>query len=740
MRVPVGETSLPSALPAPRRGGGVTDPESASWEWSPDSEELRWHEPMRAVLGMPEAAADDVREALRQLLGPILLAPRCPGEVIDLEHTLHLPRRADRRFKIHGQWMAGYRATSAVLGGTVTDITHANEVSTPAELRDRYRLLVELSPDAIVVHCDGEIVFANRAAVEIVGRESVDDLLGHSILSFVAPESHSGLLQRIASMRETDTYSEPSEAFLVRADGTYVLVESTSVRTSWADKPAFQAILRDLTDQKAARQANARYSAAVEALDEGLLIIDVDDRVETANPAALLLLANPGLIGQRFSSATQLLDEDGDPLTAAMIGLDEARQKGTSRPAFTASLKRPDGRTTYLSVSIRSLPTETGEGPFPVVMCLLDVSERHAAAELLRFEARHDHATGLANRNLVLETIGELLSAPDMTVGVLFIDLDRFKMVNDSLGHDAGDAVLRTIARRLAYEAPAESTVGRLAGDEFIVVLPGATVEDAQALGARLLTRLGEPVRIMRRDLVVTGSIGIVVTEPGVGQGVGGRKDVGATDVLRDADVAMYYAKQHGRNRLATFDERFRRRAIDRLALEEELRHGLATGELHPAYQPIVALDTLAIAAVEALARWTHPQRGAVPPTVFIPIAEETGLIAPLGRLMLGRATQQVAMWRESCGISDLVMSVNLSPRQLADPHVADRVSELLAARRLPASALTLEITESALMDDPELAAETLKRLRNLGVGISVDDFGTGYSSLSYLRRFPVTA
>jgi EAL domain-containing protein (putative c-di-GMP-specific phosphodiesterase class I) len=157
-------------------------------------------------------------------------------------------------------------------------------------------------------------------------------------------------------------------------------------------------------------------------------------------------------------------------------------------------------------------------------------------------------------------------------------------------------------------------------------------------------------------------------------------------------------------------------------------------------YQPIVALDTMATAAVEALARWTHPQRGSVPPNVFIPIAEETGLIAPLGRLMLARATHQIAAWRSFTETADLVVSVNLSPRQLADPHVADRVSELLAARSLPASALTLEITESALMDDPQLAAETLTRLRNLGVGISVDDFGTGYSSLSYLRRFPVTS
>ena len=863
MLVPVGDMPSPGALPTQRHRGHAAGPdgapETASWEWSPGSQELRWHEPMRAVLGMPAAGPEDIQAALRQLLDPILLAPRCPGEVIDLEHTLRQPRRADRRFTIHAQWMAGYRATAPVLGGTVTDITNANVDSTPSELRDRYRLLVELSPDAIVVHCDGEIVFANRAAVEIVRAESVNDLIGRPILTFVAPESRAGMLERIAAMKESDTYTEPAEAILQRVDGTTVVVESTSVRTRWADKPAFQAILRDLTDQKAAesslrlsanliqhvsdaiialdvqgrisswnpaaaalygwdagdavglpidallggdasgdnvlsmargtraelthrrrdgsavhvvvsiadirdsagavsgsvlisadvserrraeqirQQADARYSAAVAALDEGLLIIDVDDRVETANPAALVLLAKVTLVGEHFSAVTELMDEDGRPLNPEMIGLEEARQLGTARPAFTASLQRPDGSRTYLSVSIRALPTESGDGPFPVVMCLRDVTDRHAAAELLRFEARHDHATGLANRNLVLETISDLLRTPDMPVGVLFIDLDRFKMVNDSLGHDAGDAVLRTIARRLAYEAPPQSTVGRLAGDEFVLVVPDATVTGMQALAGGLLSRLCEPVRILRRDLVVTCSIGIVVTEPGAGHGVRGRTNVGATDVLRDADVAMYYAKQHGRNRLATFDERFRRRAVDRLALEEDLRHGLDAGELSPAYQPIVELEGMRTTAVEALARWTHPRRGPVPPTVFIPIAEETGLIAPLGRLMLTRATQQVADWRASAGVPDLVMSVNLSPRQLADPHVADRVNELLAARNLPASALTLEITESALMDDPELAAQTLTRLRNLGVGISVDDFGTGYSSLSYLRRFPVT-
>ncbi len=858
--MPVGDVTPPGALPAQRHAEDVPAPQTASWEWDPASQQMRWQQPMRAVLGMATADAEEVRRTLREVLAPILLAPHSPGEIVALEHTLRAPRRADRRFAVHAQWTAGSCTTAPVLAGTVTDITNANVDAAASELRDRYRLLVELSPDAIVVHCDGEIVFANRAAVALAAAQSVDDLVGLPILSVVAPESRAGMLERIAGMRESDTYSEPAEATLLRLDGTRVLVESTSVRTRWADRPAFQAILRDLSAQQAAesnlrlsanliqhvsdaiialdvegrinawnpaaatlygwtakealgrpidallgsdttggtvqslargthaelihrrrdgsavnvvvsiadirdssgtvsgsvlisadvserrkaeqirQQADARYSAAVATLDEGLVIIDVDDRVETANPAALVMLANPDLVGLPFSSAVTLVDEDGRPLTASMIGLEETRQEGSARPAFTTSLPHRDGGHTYLSVSFRALPTASGNGPFPVVMCLLDVTDRHAAAELLRFEARHDHATGLANRNLVIETISELLKAPDMPVGVLFIDLDRFKMVNDSLGHDAGDAVLRTIARRLAYEAPAHSTVGRLAGDEFVLVVADATVTQMQALAAHLLSRLCEPVRISRRDLVVTCSIGLVVTEPGSGQGVRGRSNVVATDVLRDADVAMYYAKQHGRNRFATFDERFRRRAVDRLALEEDLRHGLDAGELSPAYQPIVALDGMTTAGVEALARWTHPKRGAVPPTVFIPIAEETGLIAPLGRLMLTQATQQLASWRNTAGVPDLVMSVNLSPRQLADPHVADRVSELLVARSLPAAALTLEITESALMDDPELAAQTLRRLRGLGVGISIDDFGTGYSSLSYLRRFPVTS
>jgi diguanylate cyclase (GGDEF)-like protein/PAS domain S-box-containing protein len=829
----------------------------AIWEWHPGPQTLVWYPAMAQMLGMAASSEAEVEQALRQLLAPILVSPRSPGEILDLEHTLHLPQRADRRYRLHARWDMP-ADTAPVLVGTVTDITNAQVEAAPAELRDRYRLLVELSPDAICVHCAGEIVFANRAGVAIIGAHSADDIIGKSIFGMVAPESRPGMIARIAAMKETDTYSEPAEATLMRLDGGTVVVESTSVRTQWEDKPAFQVIMRDLTHQKAAeanlrlsanliehvsdaiiatdvaggitrwnpaaealygwsaeeaigqdvvtlleghggvstpgadvflqgsraevthlrrdgspvqvltavadmkdasgvlsgrvmiasdiserrkaerirRQADARYSAAVAALDEGVLIIGPDETVDEANPAAIHLLGAPNLVGTRFADSISLLDDAGSPMLSAELGLEDTRRHGTARPAITAAVKRTGETLTYLQVSMRALPSESGHAPYPVVMCLLDVTDRHAAAALLRYEARHDHMTGLANRTFALETISELLATPHMSVGVLFIDLDRFKMVNDSLGHDAGDSVLRTISRRLAEAADMGTTVGRLAGDEFVLVVPQATERSMQDVAARMLSRLREPVRILGRDVVVTCSIGVVVTKAA---GALNRKSVVATDILRDADVAMYYAKQHGRNRLATFDESFRRRAVDRLELEEDLRNGLERNEIWPAFQPIIGLRDMRISSAEALARWTHPTRGNVPPTAFIPIAEETGMIVPLGQHMARVAVEQLARWRRTDPGKNLVMSVNLSPRQLADPRVGDRVDALLRSQGLPPEALNLEITESALMDDPDLAAHTLARLRDLGVGISVDDFGTGYSSLSYLRRFPVT-
>jgi diguanylate cyclase (GGDEF)-like protein/PAS domain S-box-containing protein len=747
----------------------------AVWAWDPSDQQLHWYSPMQAVLGMSNADDAATERTLRELLAPLLLGAPSGGDLIEFENTLRLPRRADRRFKVVAEWMRSDTDGHMWLTGTLADVTNDRVPAPPAEVRDRYRLLIELSPDVIVVHCAGEIVFANRAAVALSGVESADALIGRSIFDFVAPESRAGLLARIAEMDASETHSEPAELHLLRLDGTRVPMESISVRTHWEERDAFQVIMRDLTAQKEAeahhaqqleaerarRAADARYSAAVAALDQGVVLIGDDGVVQNANPAALNLLGCPDLVGRPFEGSVALLDEDGAPLSPTALDLKSSRTGGFGHRGRIVAVRRDkdplagtasgDGSAdaassraalTYLSMSVQALPSERGSAPFPLVVSLLDVTERHAAAALLRYEARHDHMTGLANRSELLETISSLLNASGAAGGVLFIDLDRFKMVNDSLGHEAGDAVLRVIARRLAADCPAGSTVGRLAGDEFVVVLPGVAENDMREFATNLLHRLREPVPIAGRELVVTCSMGIaMVTSCGASApAVGMPVRVTATEVLRNADVAMYAAKQHGRNQIAAYDERLRRRAVDRLELQEDLRRAIERDDIRTFYQPIIRLADLSVVAVEALARWRHPDRGPVPPTAFIPIAEETGLIAALGEAILGQSAAQVHGWRQDADLATLQMSVNLSPRQLADPTLPDRIRRLLLDHELPACALTLEITESALMEDPDLAARTLTQLRRLGVGIAIDDFGTGYSSLSYLRMFPVTS
>jgi diguanylate cyclase (GGDEF)-like protein len=337
---------------------------------------------------------------------------------------------------------------------------------------------------------------------------------------------------------------------------------------------------------------------------------------------------------------------------------------------------------------------------------------------------------------MVVEHLDELLATPRSDGGtvprlaVLFLDLDRFKLVNDSLGHAAGDEVLRIVSRRLATAVRGTDLVGRLAGDEFVVLVQElAGDEDLHGLVDRLFAVLAEPLSVNGRRLTVTASIGIALLDQAE------RSD--AESLLRDADVAMYTAKQSGRSRAVTFDAQLRSQALNSLELEEDLRRAVLGEDISVAYQPLVDLGSGRATATEALARWTHPVRGPMSPALFIPVAEETGLIGRLGSSVLVDACFRTAAWRAD-GLRDLRVSVNLSGRQLADANLVPDVVTTLNEAGLPADALSLEITESVLMTDPEAAARTLTALADVGVGLSVDDFGTGYSSLSYLRQFPV--
>ncbi|HET7487153.1 MAG TPA: EAL domain-containing protein [Acidimicrobiales bacterium] len=364
--------------------------------------------------------------------------------------------------------------------------------------------------------------------------------------------------------------------------------------------------------------------------------------------------------------------------------------------------------------------------------CVLAEQQRRSQAEL-RHQATHDALTGLPNRVLLEDRVEQALARSRRNgsrVAALFLDVDRFKIINDSMGHGAGDELLRTVAQRLQAMLRPGDTVARFGGDEFVVVTEDWEPDDAPvAVAARIAEGLSVPARVEDADVVTTVSIGVAIA--------GSDADAGA--LLQDADAAMYRAKEQGKDRCVLFDSAMREAADSRLATERALRRALDRGELQVHYQPIVEIETGRLAGVEALARWQPDERAPVPPGEFIPVAEETGLIIRLGALVLHEACRQVALWRqETPELGDLTLSVNLSANQLLNPGLVEQVGSALAAAGLPPSALCLEITETVLLDDTEACARSLDALHDLGVQLGVDDFGTGYSSLSYLKRLPV--
>ena len=343
-------------------------------------------------------------------------------------------------------------------------------------------------------------------------------------------------------------------------------------------------------------------------------------------------------------------------------------------------------------------------------------------------QAFHDPLTGLPNRTLFVDRLKQALSRAGRSghpVGVLFLDLDGFKMINDSLGHAAGDELLVAVGRRLQSCVRAGDTASRFGGDEFAILLEGLVhSEDANAVADKILTELRTPFRLRSRRVKIDASVGIATgTSP-------------EQDLLRNADVAMYRAKGGGKRRYEIFEPGMHEAIVERLQLEEDLHRAIEHRQLLLEYQPIVSLATGGFVGAEALVRWSHPHRGILPPSLFVPIAEETGLIAPLGRWVLHEACRQGAKFRAKYG--DFAVSVNLSSVQLEDEGLAAEVEQALAQTRLEPSSLVLEITETMLMTDIEATITRLRGLKELGVHIAVDDFGTGYSSLQYLRRLPL--
>jgi diguanylate cyclase (GGDEF)-like protein/PAS domain S-box-containing protein len=481
-----------------------------------------------------------------------------------------------------------------------------------------------------------------------------------------------------------------------------------------------------LAAEAAAQKSEARFRSLVQNSSDVIAVLEVDTTVRYPTPSVERVLgyAPDEIAGTKLST---LLDPDDVSAALALVG-------GTTlRPGSAASaewrLRRRDGDVFCAEVTVMNLlddPNVRG-----IVVTLRDVQERKALEEQLIHQAFHDPLTGLANRALLANRVAHAQARGrrgGLPCSLLLLDLDDFKTVNDSLGHAAGDEVLAELARRLHACLRAGDTPARLGGDEFAVLLEDTKdAQVAREVAERIAKALRAPFGLASTEVFLSASIGIALSATGGPEG----------EIFRDADVAMYQAKKKGKGRFEVFEPGMHAAVVQRLNLEADLRQALGRGEFLLYYQPIVELDSERVVGGEALVRWRHPTRGLVPPMEFIPLAEETGLIVPIGRWIVEEACRQARSWGGD-GRERPFVSVNFSVHQLQDPELVPWMEKLLVRTGIGRDGLVVEITESAIMLEAETVVARLHELKNLGIRVAIDDFGTGYSSLSHLQNLPV--
>jgi diguanylate cyclase (GGDEF)-like protein/PAS domain S-box-containing protein len=538
------------------------------------------------------------------------------------------------------------------------------------------------------------------------------------------------------------TIHQPPTLYLLRTEallvllsgvlGTLVLVMALRHQQRRVDQSAEAVRVLDLQ----AGFDDARLRGVIDQSTEGIITFDSEGVLLAANPAALAMFRRTALAGQ---SLFQLIDAaDQAPLRDHLRRRAEGGPGGAGTRTELQAL-RPDGTSFPLSLVCRPLVTEAPGGEW--LGMLRDLSAGLRAAAAMRKLAQHDALTGLINREAFQRRLAQALEercassaeGVPLSLAMMIIDLDRFKKINETLGHLVGDRVLLEIAARLRGALDEEAVLARLGGDEFAVLLiePDALAR-AEAVASRILKLLSEPLEVDGHRLRVSGSIGITGLEPG--EGVDG---VDGVAMMSQADSAMYVAKNAGRSQLHVHRREDRQHSPEQLQLEVDLHRALERKELELYFQPQFDCRTRALVGAEALLRWHHQSQGMVSPADFIPVAEESGLIVPIGRWVLDEACRHARTWHEASG-RPLSVAVNLSSRQMADDDIVSAVRESLARHALAAESLELEITESAAVIDTEQARGLLDRLAALGVSVSIDDFGVGYSSLSYLRDLPV--
>ncbi|TNM58378.1 EAL domain-containing protein [Streptomyces sp. NP160] len=582
------------------------------------------------------------------------------------------------------------------------------------------------------------VLWANRSCHDLL-RAGAGELVGRPVVRLLAPLGPDQLQPQVLRRGRPGR----SHVEVLTADGTLVPVLMQALPAStgrtWALSLAPVGTPAERAAQQRAGAQERRFAALVEHSPVPTIISEAGLRLAHVNDAFCDLLgeAQSDLLG------TAWVDRVADDDLPAVLECVE-RALGGAPSAGEVRLRRSDGQQRW--VHLRLSPTASPGHGAGFVGTAEDFTDRRAFEERLAHQARHDALTGLPNRTALVEAMtarlapaaGGSAAAAGSSMTCVFLDLDNFKVINDSLGHDAGDRLLVAVAERLRSVVRAGDVVSRWGGDEFVVVCDGVPDEPtALAVGEQLLDRLREGVELDGVRLDVAASVGVTRATD---------RHRTPDDVLADCDIAMYRAKRAGRDRVALCDEAARTHAHERLVLTLELREALAAGHLTVEYQPVLDVadaadgpERCALPAVEALVRWRHPQRGLVPPDLLVETAEANGLIDAVGLFVLREACGQALRWDAELGdLAPRAVNVNLSAIQLCSPHLVDDVAAVLAQTGLPPERLCLEVTETALMQDGDAASARLLRLRAMGVRIALDDFGTGYSSLARLRTLPL--
>lgn len=595
---------------------------------------------------------------------------------------------------------------------------------------ENYKAVFDETASPLVV-CDAvthEIFAANTAAGRLLGVEPAR-LLGGTIIEYIDASHHAELERRFAEAASQAEVWGPW-LFHGKAGDLWGVCDRRPFVFGGID--AFIVSIRDVSSEieheRVLSESEQRYVLALLGANDGIWDWDLRSGAVYYSARFCELLGYPagGLGDTPDSWFDKVHPEDIDALR---VEIDLHLKRVTPRLRVEYRVRHRDGH--YLWMLTRGVAVFEGDEATRMAGSQTDISERKADEERILQGALYDRLTGLANRSLFLDRMGFLIRRARKSEGhgftVLFIDVDRFKTVNEGYGHIEGDVLLAEIGKRLSTVISTGDTLARLGGDEFGIVLDGVSeVASAAHTAGRALAALDEPFHVQGEPVTLTASIGVAVND--------GRYER-SDDLLRDADTAMYRAKQKGRARYEVFDEAMHHQATAILRTETELRRGVTAGEFELFYQPIIDLTDGSIAGSEALVRWNHPERGLVAPGEFIPVAEESGLIVPLGEWIMNEACRQCQTWVDA-GLEPGSVSVNLSARQFKSGSINELIGTALERSGLEGRRLHVELTESAVMDEPEQAIAIFREMERSGVRFVVDDFGTGYSSLSYLKRF----